>query len=184
VPDVNTITLTAANSGQEVGSVAMTAAFQVTTISGLTWLQGLTVNILADGAPMPAQVVSNTGTLTLPYPATKVIVGLPITCQVQTLPAAIGVDAGFGETLEKNVNEVFMRLFRTSGVYVGPDASNLTYATQRASTDLPGTAPALFSGMLPLKIEPEWNFDGGLFFQQTDPLPMTLCSIASDITVR
>ena len=184
VPDVNTITLAAPSVGQEVGSVAMTAAYQVTTISGLTWLAGMKVNILADGAPMPAQTVSGTGTLTLPYPATKVVVGLPITCQVQTLPAAIGVDSGVGETLEKNVNEVFMRLFRTSGVYVGPDANNLTYATQRASTDLPGTAPALFSGMLPIKIEPEWNFDGSLFFQQTDPLPMTLCAIASDITVR
>ena len=184
VIDANNITLAAPSASQEVGTVAMTPQFQVTTISGLTWLEGMTVNILADGAPMPQQVVSATGTLTLPYPATKVIVGLPITCQVQTLPAALNVDAGFAETLQKNVDEVFMRVYRSSGLYVGPDANNLTYATQRAATDLPGTAPALFSGMLPIKIQPEWNYDGGLFIQQTDPLPFTLCSIASDITVR
>jgi hypothetical protein len=184
VVDVNTITLAASGVGQEVGTVAMTATFQVTTISGLTWLQGMTVNILADGAPMPAQVVSNTGTLTLPYPATKVVAGLPITCQVQTLPASLGTDQGFGETLQKNVDEVWMRLFRSSGIFVGPDASNLTYATQRAITDLPGMPLALFTGVLPVKIEPEWNWDGSLFLQQTDPLPMTICSVASDITVR
>ena len=184
VIDVNNITLTAATAGLEVGTVSVTTAYQVTTVSGLTWLQGMTVNILADGAPVPAQVVSNTGTITLPYPATKVIVGLPITAQVQTLPAALNTDAGFGETLQKNVDQVFMRVYRTSGMYVGPDANNLTYATQRAATDLPGSQPALFSGVLPLVIQPEWNFDGSVFVQQTDPLPMTICSVATSISVR
>ena len=184
VIDVNNITLTATTAGLEVGTVSVTTAYQVTTVSGLTWLQGMTVNILADGAPVPAQVVSNTGTITLPYPATKVIVGLPITAQVQTLPAALNTDAGFGETLQKNVDQVFMRVYRTSGMYVGPDANNLTYATQRAATDLPGSQPALFSGVLPLVIQPEWNFDGSVFVQQTDPLPMTICSVATSISVR
>ena len=184
VIDVNNITLTATTAGLEVGTVSVTTAYQVTTVSGLTWLQGMTVNILADGAPVPAQVVSNTGTITLPYPATKVIVGLPITSQVQTLPAALNTDAGFGETLQKNVDQVFMRVYRTSGMYVGPDANNLTYATQRAATDLPGSQPALFSGVLPLVIQPEWNFDGSVFVQQTDPLPMTICSVATSISVR
>ena len=101
VIDVNNITLTAAVAGLEVGTVSMTAAYQVTTVSGLTWLQGMTVNILADGAPVPAQVVSVGGSITLPYPATKVIVGLPIIAQVQTLPASLSVDSGFGETLQK-----------------------------------------------------------------------------------
>jgi hypothetical protein len=184
VADVNTLTLTVAATGQEIGTVAMTAAYQVSTISGLTWLPGMTVNILADGAPMPQQVVSLTGTLSLPYPATKVIVGLPITTQVQTLPASLQTDAGFAETLQKNVDQVWLRMFRTSGVYVGPDASNLVYATQRANTDLPGNPPALFTGVLPVVIQPEWNFDGTIFIQQTDPLPMTICALATDTTVR
>ena len=184
VVDVNTITLAAATPGQEMGTVSMTPAYQVTTVSGLTWLIGEAVNILADGAPIPPQVVSATGTVTLPYPATKVAVGLPITAQVQTLPAALQVDSGFGETLQKNVAQAWLRVYRSSGIYIGPDANNLVYATQRAATDLPGAQPALFSGVLPVVVTPEWNFDGSVFIQQTDPLPMTLCSIATDINVR
>ena len=184
VIDTNTITLTSASTGQEVGTVAMTPAYQVTTVSGLTWLIGETVNILADGAPVPQQVVSNTGTITLPYPATKVIVGLPITAQIETLPASLNVDNGFGESLQKNVSQVFIRTYRTSGMYVGPDASDLTYATLRAATDLPGAAPALFSDVLQVMVQPSWNFDGSVFIQQTDPLPMTVCSVATDTAVR
>jgi hypothetical protein len=184
VADVDNIVLTAAHAGQEAGTVAMTLTYQVTTVTGLTWLAGMTVNILADGAPVPQQVVSAGGVVTLPYPATKVIVGLPITCQVQTLPLALGVDTGYGETLQKNVNQVFMRVFKTGGMYVGPDVNNLTYAATRASTDLPGSQPALVTGMVSIAIEPDWNFDGSVFIQQTDPLPMTLCSIATDTNVR
>lgn len=184
VIDTNTITLTAPSVNQEIGTVAMTNSYQVTTVSGLTWLEGMTVNILADGAPVPQQVVSSSGTITLPYPATKVIVGLPITAQVETLPASLTVDTGYGESLQKNVDQVWLRVYRSSGIYIGPDANNLTYATQRSSTDLPGNQPALFTGVLPVVIEPEWNPDGSIFIQQTDPLPMTLCSISSDIAVR
>jgi len=184
VTDANTVVLTAPSIGQEVGTVAMTPQYQVTQVSGLTWLKGMTVNVLVDGAPIPARTVDNTGAIQLDYPGTKVIVGLPITCQIGTLPVSLNTDTGYAESLQKNVDQVWMRLYRSSGLFVGPDADNLVYATQRAATDLPGVQPALFTGMLPVVIQPEWNFDGTVFIQQTDPLPMTLCSISTDTTVR
>jgi hypothetical protein len=186
-PDTNTLTLTAVVVGQEIGSVAVTPTQFVSTVTGLTWLIGQTVNILADGAPVPPQVVSNTGTITLPYPATKVVVGLPIVAQVKTLPVALpSRDGSAGQSLEKNINEIWLRVFNTGGIYVGPDFSdvNLTYFTERANTDLPGFAPALFSGVKPLKITAAWQYDGSVCIQQTDPLPMTISSIALDITTE
>jgi hypothetical protein len=184
VVDVNTITLTAATMGQEIGTVAMTPQYQVSTVSGLTWLIGCTVNILADGAPVPAQVVSSGGSINLPYPATKVIVGLPITTQVQTLPGAFNTDPAFAEWKEKNVSQVWLKLFRSNGIQVGPDANSLSYSTQRSSSDLPGNAPALFTGTRPFDVNPSWNYDGSVFIVQTDPLPMTICSITTDTALR
>lgn len=64
-----------------------------TTISGLTWLEGKTVNILADGAVHPQRVVTG-GSITLDNPASKVQIGLPITADIQTLPMAVGLDNG------------------------------------------------------------------------------------------
>jgi len=49
-----------------------------TTISGLDWLEGETVSILADAAVIAPQVVQG-GAVTLPAPASVVHVGLPIT---------------------------------------------------------------------------------------------------------
>ena len=183
-PDSNTLTLTAPSSGQGVGTVNMTTAYQTTGISGLTWLTNQTVNVLADGAVIPQQVVDGAGNITLPYPATKVVVGLPITAQVQTLPLTLPVDTAMGETLSKNVDQVWLRVYRSSGIYVGPDFGNLTLATQRAITDLPGSAPALFTGVIPVVLTPEWGADGQVCVQQTDPLPMTLVAMATDTTMR
>ena len=57
-------------------------------ITGLTWLEGETVSILADGAVEPQQVVKD-GKITLTYPAEIVHVGLPFIADMKTLPAAM-----------------------------------------------------------------------------------------------
>ncbi|RMD00066.1 hypothetical protein EAY64_05570 [Aquitalea palustris] len=183
VTDTNNLVLTSTTVGQGSGTVSQTPAQYVSQVSGLTWLAGLTVNVLVDGAPIPARQVSSGGVVTLDYPGTKVVVGLPITTQVQTLPISLQVDTAMGQTLEKNVTQAWLRLYRTSGVYVGPDFNTLTLATQRSFQDLPGNQPALFSGVLPVVITPAWQFDGAICIQQTDPLPMTLTSVALDISV-
>jgi hypothetical protein len=184
VVDVDNITLTLSSVGQGAGTISMTSVFQVSSISGLTWLANQTVNVLADGAVIPQTTVSAGGVVTLPYPVTKVVVGLPITSQVQTLPLTLPVDTATGETLVKNVDQVWLRLYRSSGVYVGPDFNKMTLATQRTPDDLPGNPLALFTGVLPVVLTPEWGQDGQVCVQQTDPLPMTLVAIATDTTMR
>ena len=57
-------------------------------ITGLTWLEGETVSILADGAVEPPQAVKD-GKITLTYPAKVVHVGLPFMADMKTLPAAM-----------------------------------------------------------------------------------------------
>lgn len=182
-PTVNTLTL-AGNTGTvggEVGTVSCIPTTQVTTIAGLNWLIGTTVVALVDGAPIPQQVVSATGTITLPYPGNKVIVGLPITAKVQTLPVAIPSVEGVGQSIEKNINAAWLRVVNSSGIYIGPTFSSMTYWTLRSGADLPGNPPALFSGVKELKVNALWQYDGSVCIKQTDPLPMTISSIALDL---
>ena len=56
----------------------------------------------------------------------RLIVGLPITADLQTLPVAVQLADGSGRdgAHEENVNDVFMRVHRSSGVFVGPDFDN------------------------------------------------------------
>lgn len=151
-----------------------------TTISGLTWLEGRTVSILADGAVQPQKVVSN-GTIALDNPASTVQVGLPIQADVQTLPVSLlALDAAAGIGKPKNVNKVWLRVNRSSGIFAGPSFDNLVEVKER-TTEPYGSAPSLKSGEVSVDVKPSWGADGAVCVRQSDPLPLTVVSIALDV---
>ena len=156
-------------------------SFARDSVSGLTWLEGKTVSILADGAVHPQRVVTS-GKITLDQAAAKVQVGLPITADMQTLPWAAQIDAGYGQGRTKNVNKVWLRVYRSSGIFVGPDSDNLTEAKQR-TTEIYGSPPALKSEEIPVMITPSWNDSGQVFVRQSDPLPLTVVSMTLEVAV-
>lgn len=153
-----------------------------TTISGLDHLEGKTVSILADGAVHPQRMVVS-GAITLDNEASKVHIGLPITADIQTLPVALGLqDGSFGQGRFKNVNKVWLRVYRSSGIFVGPDFDNLTEAKQR-TTEIYGTPPALKSEEIPVMVTPRWGDSGQVAVRQSDPLPLTIVSLSMELAV-
>jgi hypothetical protein len=151
-----------------------------TTISGLGHLEGKTVNLLVDGAVHPQRVVT-AGSITLQTPASKVQVGLPIVAQLETLPMAFGIP-GAGQGRPKNVNRVTLRVYRSSGVFIGPSADNLREAKQR-TTEVPGTPPALVSDELEVMVPASWGTGGKIVVRQDYPLPLTVVSLAADVSI-
>lgn len=151
------------------------------SISGLTWLEGKSVSILADGAVHPQRIVTG-GTITLDRAVGKAQIGLPITADLQTLPWYAQIDAAFGQGRAKNVNKIWLRVYRSSGIFAGPSASKLTEAKQR-TTEPYGSPPALKSDEIPLVIDPSWNQSGQVFIRQSDPLPLTLVSMTLDVAI-
>jgi len=152
-----------------------------TTISGLTHLEGKTVNVLADGAVHPQCVVTS-GAITLEQAASKVQIGLPITADAKTLPVAAGIDNGFAQGRYKNVNKAWLRVFRSSGIFIGPDEYNLVEAKQR-TTESYGSPPALKSEEIPIVLSPMWADSGQVFVRQSDPLPLTLASLTLEVSI-
>jgi hypothetical protein len=153
----------------------------VTTISGLTWLEGKTVSVLADGAVRPQCVVSG-GSITLDAPASVVQVGLPIVADLQTLPLAAAIDNSMGQGHRKAVNKVWVRVFNSSGLQAGPDSSSLT-AFKPRSTEAYGTPPALETNELELMLTPQWGRNGQVWIRQSQPLPLTVVSIAAEVAI-
>lgn len=151
------------------------------SISGLTWLEGKTVNILADGAVHPQRVVTS-GSVTLDQASSKVQIGLPIVADLQTLPWAAQIDAAFGQGRYKNVNKIWLRVYASSGIFAGPDANNLTEAKQRTNEPY-GSPPALKSQEVEIVISPSWNDSGQVFIRQSDPLPLTAVSITLEVSI-
>lgn len=152
-----------------------------TALSGLGHLEGKTVSILADGAVHPQRVVTS-GQITLDYAASKITVGLPITADLHTLPVAAQVDSAFGQGRFKNVNKAWLRVYRSSGIFIGPDADHLTEAKQR-TTEPYGSPPALKSEEIPLLLTPTWADSGQVFARQSDPLPLTVVSLTAEVAL-
>jgi hypothetical protein len=153
-----------------------------TSISGLTWLEGKTVSILADGAVHPQRVVTG-GAITLDNEASKVHIGLPITADMRTLPVALGLqDGSFGQGRVKNINKIWLRVFLSSGIFAGPDFDALVEAKQR-TTEPYGSPPVLKSEEIPIMTTADWNDSGQLAVRQSDPLPLTVVSVTMELSV-
>ncbi|KCV27902.1 hypothetical protein L489_5550, partial [Bordetella bronchiseptica 00-P-2730] len=153
----------------------------VSHISGLEHLEGKTVSILADGAVHPQRVVTD-GAIDLDVEAGTVHIGLPITAELQTLPVAMQLDGSFGQGRVKNINKLWLRVHRSSGIFAGPHADALTEVKQRTSEPY-GSPPALKSEEIPLVLSPKWGDSGQLFVRQADPLPLMIVSMSAEIAI-
>jgi hypothetical protein len=149
-------------------------------MTGLSHLEAKTVSILADGAVMPQQVVTS-GAITLQRAATKITVGLPYESDLQTLPMTLNVD-GFGQGRAKNVNKAWLRVYKSSGIFVGPDADNLVEYKQR-TTEPYGSPPALKSEEVLVVLTPSWGASGQVYIRQSDPLPLTLSGMTLEVSI-
>lgn len=153
------------------------------SVTGLTWLNGMTVNILADGAVQPPQVVTaNTITLPIGVTASKITVGLPIVADLQTMPVAAQIDSGYGQGRPKNVNKIWLRVYRSSGIYAGPDVNHLVAVKQR-TTETYGNAPNLVSDEIELVLDNAWGYSGQVSVRQVDPLPLDIASMTLELAV-
>ena len=149
-------------------------------ISGLTWLEGKTVSILADGAVHAQRVVTG-GAVTLDNAASKVHIGLPFVSDLQTLPATYASTDG-GQGRIKNISRVFLRVYRSGGVFAGPDFGHLREHKQR-TTEPYGSPPNLITDEIEIALTPSWQYGGQVSVRQTAPLPLTLVSLTLEMAV-
>lgn len=152
----------------------------ITTVSGLSHLEGRTVSILGDGAVYPNAVVTG-GSVTLSFPASEIAIGLPITAEITTLPT-IFQDPTFSKGRVKNINKIWINLKGTGQLYAGPNNAQLTPLKYR-TFEAYGTPPNLATGEFELPILPNYNQDGAITVRQIDPLPANILYIAYEVAV-
>ncbi|HON31081.1 MAG TPA: hypothetical protein PLN11_08570, partial [Ottowia sp.] len=79
-------------------------------------------------------------------------------------------------------NRAWLRVFRSSGIFVGPDTDKLVEAKQR-TTEPYGSPPALKSDEVAVTLSPAWGMSGQIYVRQVDPLPLTLVSLTLEVAV-
>ena len=161
--------------GTEVYSAA-----KATTVSGLTWLEGKTVQVLADGAVQADKVVSG-GFVSLDRPANRVIVGLPFVSLVQPVKLEAPMADGTSSGRKTRVNRVMFRVWNTLELEWtdDPDREGAEWESLSfRSTDMPmGESPPLRTG------DEERTHNGGhndavkMAVRRVKPLPCNLLAI-------
>ena len=151
-------------------------------ITGLTWLEGMKVTIVADGSVEEPQIVTN-GKVTLQMPASIVHVGLAYTADAQTLPVAMALqDGSYGSTHQKNVRTMSMRVINSSGLQAGPSFTKLREYPARSTEDA-GSPPDPITDEIDVPIQGNWNRSGQVCIRQAYPLPMKIVSMTTTLEV-
>jgi hypothetical protein len=147
-----------------------------TTISGLSHLEGKTVQVLADGSAHPDRVVTS-GAITLQRAASKVQIGLGFVSTIQTTRIEAGAGDGTAQGKTKRITKAVVRFYNTLGGFVGPDATRLDEIQFRKPTDPMDQAPPLYTGDKLVDWPGGYDFDGYAMVRQVQPLPMTLVAL-------
>lgn len=152
-----------------------------TTISGLHHLEGQQVTALADGNVVRGLTV-DTGVITLPNESSVVHIGLEYTSYLETLPIDVNSPDVVVRGKKKSVNEVVFTFLNSRGGWVGTDASNKYEVKSRFDAD-EYQAIELRSYDRVLQMPNIWNDDGQVYFEQVDPLPVTILAIAPEVSI-
>jgi hypothetical protein len=150
----------------------------VSSLSGLTHLEGEEVAVLIDGAVHPNVTVASGG-VTLQYAGSTISVGLPFTARLRTMPLEAGAADGVAMGKTMRINNIVMRFDRTGpGVFYGPDASRLDELHPRRTTDLMDSPIALFTGNTPALPWPgEYQQSAQLIVEHRLPTACTLVAL-------
>lgn len=163
-----------------VDSGATYSGSPATTISGLGYLEGQTVQVLADGAAHPDRVVTS-GAITLQAAASVVQVGLGYESILQTTRIDAGAGDGTAQGKTKRIHKAVIRFYNTLGAKAGPDANNLDEIQFRSGSDRMDAPPPLFSGDKLVEWPSGYDFDGYMMVKQTQPLPMTVVAMMPQV---
>ncbi len=151
-----------------------------TVVRGLWHLEGKTVQILADGAVVSPQVVTN-GRITLENPASVVHVGLAYTSDLQTLPLAFESLQAGGQGMLRNVVAAHLRVTQTSLFKVGSSMDKLIPNRSRAVSDTYDSAPSLKVAEVRVQVSGKWDSDGSVYVRQDEPLPLSVLAMTVEV---
>ena len=153
----------------------------VATVPNLSYLNGMTVAILADGFVLDQQVVSG-GTVTLPATYTTVQIGLPYVSQLQPVNVEVQLPDGTMQGRQVNITKCMLKVWNSAGGYIGPNFESMQpiYGLQRSVLINTNGVP-IYTGDVPVVRGGGYQGSGAVCIQQTDPLPITITGIVMEL---
>ncbi len=145
----------------------------LTTLTGLSHLEGCTVSILGDGAVYPPQVVAS-GQVTISGPGVSTAsVGLPFQYVVQPMRIDLKTQGGDSHGSFAKISEIKISFMDTSCAQYGTDIDNLFDIPFRSDEPY-GSPPELFTGDKTVVLDGGFDPETPFLIAGTDPLPATI----------
>lgn len=158
----------------------------ITTVTGLSHLEGMQVLVLADGGVVRGLTVAS-GAITLPVAASVIHVGLEFTSKAVTLPIAGPGQDGTLFGRRKSVVAGHVDTLHTGALSVGASGSArwtppITEQIMHTGDTVFGNSADLVTGFTRCDIEGSWaEGDGKVIMQTSDPLPCLIRSFVFQV---
>jgi hypothetical protein len=153
------------------------------SVGGVTWLEGETVAILADGYVAGTAVVSG-GAVTIQDFASKIHVGLPYESSLQLLPVearSMGTIAGG----TRRTHKIFIYLTNTIGCIINDVRSAVSQVVPfGGGTHNLNEGPPLFNGILETEPPMDYDNEGVLEIKHVWPTNITVNYVAQEMYIN
>jgi len=158
-------------------AVTVDGGAPTTTFSGFSHLEGKTITGLADGAEIPAQVVTG-GQIVLSTQATRVVVGLPFTSTMQPTRSELGSETGTSLGRKFLTQRCSVNVWKTLGLKVSdhPDGTFTEFLLRDYDTLMGETEPWFTGQIDDVQINADSRQSIDTTFQTDSPFP---CSITA-----
>jgi hypothetical protein len=151
------------------------------TLRGLYHLEGETVVGLVDGQEVTGLTVTD-GAVTLPFQASRAVIGFPYTSTLVTQRIEAGASIGTAQAKVKRIHKLALRLYASLGGKIGPSATNLDNIIYRTQTDFMNEVPPLLTGDTDVIPFPSgYETDGRIWVVSSQPLPMTVIALYPEL---
>lgn len=155
-----------------------------TVFSGLEHLAGLEVGILADGAELPVQTVTPEGTITIPAPRSRVLIGRLYTARITTLRPEVPLRDGTSIGRIKRVVKLVASLLDSFGVTAGDRGGKLDRLINRSASDPMDSGPSLFSDWTEAKaVGGGYSRAGQVTLEDRSPFPWVQPALVKQLSI-
>ena len=158
------------------------------TITGLSHLNGMTVQVWADSAVgnvalNPATGVAYTvsaGSITLQAPASTVLVGLSFTSTIIPERIALDLQDGSSQGRKQTINKANVKVYNSLAGEISADAINWNPLLTRKTSDHMDSSPPAYNGWQRSYVISNYDDFADIYIRQTLPAPLSICAIALD----
>ncbi len=152
------------------------------TVTGLSHLNGKTVQVVVDGSYHSNQEVSG-GSVTAEY-GNKLIAGLPYTSTLRPMPIEPSLYQKLPQSRVKAIAKIIVRFFKTKGAKVGEAGRQLTTFPVVDTQDPTGQVIEVKTGQQRFFVGSDYEREKLIEVRQDLPYPMTVLSIASHVNAE